>query len=96
MARGGKREGAGRPQGATNRATRAFKEVASEYSEQALSVLVDVMENGDSAAARVSAANSILDRAYGKPKQAVDVDANVRAAVTRIEREIVRSPHSNG
>jgi hypothetical protein len=44
------------------------------------------MRDGESEAARVAAANSILDRGHGKPGQHVDLDANVNAkVVTRIE-----------
>jgi hypothetical protein len=39
----------------------------------ALDVLVDVAENGSSEAARVSAANAILDRGYGRPIQGVNI-----------------------
>ena len=38
----------------------------------------------------VRAAEVILDRAYGKPKQAVDIDANVNAQFAVVERRIVR------
>lgn len=85
MARGGKREGAGRPKGAVNKATADIREAAQVYSEQALQVLVNVATAGESEAARVAAANAILDRAHGKPKQSVDVDASVKAIVRRIE-----------
>lgn len=81
MARGGKREGAGRPKGAVNKATADIREAAQEYSEQALRVLVQVATAGESEAARVAAANAILDRAHGKPRQSVDVDANVGLVV---------------
>jgi phage gp46-like protein len=74
MARGGKREGAGRPTGAVNKATADIKEAAQEYSAQALQVLVDVATSSKSDAARVAAANAILDRAHGKPKQSVDAE----------------------
>ncbi len=75
-ARGGARTGAGRPKGAANKATADIKEAASEYSDAALNVLVTVARNTKApAAARVAAANAILDRAHGKPKQSMDVDA---------------------
>lgn len=75
-ARGGARSGAGRPKGAANKATADIKEAASEYSDAALKVLVRVMDDkGAPAAAQVAAANAILDRAHGKPKQSLDVDA---------------------
>lgn len=86
MAHGGARAGAGRKPGVPNKATACIRDAAREYTNQALSVLVEVMTKGDSAAARVAAANSVLDRAYGKPSQALEVDANLRAdVVTRIE-----------
>ena len=72
MARGGKREGAGRPIGAVSKATADIREAAQVYSEQALQVLVQVANTGESDAARVAAANAILDRAHGKPKQIHD------------------------
>lgn len=96
MARGGKREGAGRPKGAVNKATADIREAAQEYTERALAVLVEVMTTGDSAAARVAAANSVLDRGHGKPTQSVDVDANVKASISKIENVIVRAPNPNG
>lgn len=76
MARGGKREGAGRPKGAVNKATASIREAAQEHSAQALQVLVQVATAGESEAARVAAANSILDRAHGKPAQAVQVSGD--------------------
>ena len=78
--RGGARSGAGRPKGAKNKLTTAKKatlsEIAGQYTEQALATLVEIMESHEvPASARVTAANSILDRAHGKPIQAtVEVD----------------------
>ena len=71
MGRGGYREGAGRPLGSSNKCTteqsQRLSELAKTYTEEALLTLVDVARNGRTDAARVSAANSLLDRAYGKP-----------------------------
>jgi len=73
--RGGARSGAGRPKGARNKLTKARKktltEMAGQYTETALATLAEIMrDDGAPAAARVTAANSILDRAHGKPLQA--------------------------
>lgn len=69
---GGKREGSGRKKGVPNKATASIREAAQQYTEQALQTLFNVMNTAtEPAAARVSAANSILDRAFGKPVQAV-------------------------
>ena len=46
------------------------KELAREHTGAAIETLVSIMTNPKSApAARVSAANSLLDRGYGKPPQ---------------------------
>ena len=71
MSRGGFRKGAGRPAGSINKSspaqTERLSELAKTYTEEALETLVDVARNGRTDAARVSAANALLDRAYGKP-----------------------------
>jgi hypothetical protein len=68
---GGKRPGAGRKPGAVSKAKRELAEMAKDKAERALEVLAEIMERGESDAARVSAATAILDRGYGKPFQAV-------------------------
>ena len=74
MPRGGSRSGAGRPAGSENTDTaaarRALSELASGHIEVALGALADIAANGQSEAARVSAACAILDRTYGRPRQA--------------------------
>ena len=46
------------------------KELAREHTSEAIETLVSIMANAESTpAARVSAANSLLDRGYGKPPQ---------------------------
>ena len=71
MPSGGYREGAGRPAGALNKATleqsQRLSELAKAHTEDALMTLVDVARNGRTDAARVAAANALLDRGYGKP-----------------------------
>ena len=71
MPRGGYRSGAGRPTGSLNKTTseqsQLLSELAKYYTHDALLTLVDVAKNGRSDAARVSAANALLDRSYGKP-----------------------------
>lgn len=92
-ARGGKRPGAGRPRGSLNKATADIRAAAQVYTDEALSQLATIMRGSDSDAARVAAIKELLDRGHGKPKQAIDVDANVQAAITSIERRIV-DPHA--
>jgi hypothetical protein len=71
--RGGKRPGAGRRSGAVSKAKRDLGSLAKDHAEMTLAVLVEIARRGDSAAARVSAANALLDRRYGKPVQATEV-----------------------
>lgn len=74
--RGGARPGAGRPRGAKDKLTReagaTLSKMARAYTDDALLALVDIAKDGESEAARVSAANAILDRAYGKASQPVE------------------------
>ena len=66
---GGKRTGAGRKPGATSLAKRDLAAMAKEHVETALAVLVEIATAGQSEPARVTAANALLDRAYGRPIQ---------------------------
>jgi hypothetical protein len=53
------------------------QQLARQHSAEAIETLVAIMQNEKAPpAARVHAANSILDRGYGRPPQAV-INANV-------------------
>jgi hypothetical protein len=73
MARGGARPGAGRKKGKISQAKRALAEMAKEHAEAALRTLVEIATGDGAESARVSASTAILDRAYGKPSQAVSL-----------------------
>jgi hypothetical protein len=79
--RGGKRPGAGRTKGLLNRATKEHKatlsELARKHTATALKALVSIATKSESDSARVSAANALLDRAYGKPRQSVEHSGTV-------------------
>jgi len=52
-----------------------IRSLARSHTETAINVLVGIMNQSEAPqAARVSAANSILDRGWGKPAQPVDGD----------------------
>ena len=78
--RGGRRPGAGRPKGRTDlagfRQLKDIEERAREHSDTALAALVAVAEQDESYAARVAAATALLDRGYGRPKQAVELSSD--------------------
>lgn len=76
MARGGKRSGAGRPPAAANKLTRSQKrtltDIARTHTNDAVRTLVEIMKDKKAPhAARVSASNSVLDRAWGKAPQSI-------------------------
>lgn len=76
---------AGRPKGALNKATKDIKVLAQKHTPAALRTLASIMEKGESEAARVAAANSLLDRGYGKAHQTSDT-------TVRVERMVVEAP----
>lgn len=79
--RGGKRKGAGRKPGSLNKVTADIKAIAQPYGKDAVAVLFKIM-NDDLAphAARVSAADKLLDRGYGKARQSIDLGAETSEA----------------
>lgn len=73
---------------------KSVADLAREHTGRALAVLIEVMENSEAAeAARVSAANSVLDRGWGKPKQ--DMDLNIKADRATILEEARARVHGN-
>lgn len=50
-------------------AKRLLSEMAKEHADAALKTLANIASDGESEAARVTAAVAILDRAFGKPVQ---------------------------
>lgn len=66
--------------------TGPIRDLAREHSTEAIETLVSVMRKADApAAARVAAANGVLDRAWGKPSQPISGDEeNPLEIVTRI------------
>lgn len=89
MARGGKRLGAGRPAGSENRDTAAMRAALADlldgHVQTAIGALSEIARNGQSEAARVSAATAILDRCYGRPAQALQHEGVSSLGPTRIE-----------
>jgi hypothetical protein len=74
------RKTGGRKPGTPNKATAEIRDAAQRYTAEALETLRDIMRAGTSEQARISAANSILDRGWGKPTQILD-------AAHRFERD---------
>lgn len=69
---GGSRAGAGRPPGSVNETTKAIRAAAQEHGPEMITELVRLAKESESDAARVAAANAVLDRGYGRPKQSLE------------------------
>ncbi len=84
----------GRVKGTPNKATASIRDIAREYTDQAVKALADVLKGGEGipAAAQVAAAKEILDRGYGKASTVLtgDEDGGPMQLVTRIELVGVR------
>ena len=71
---GGAREGAGRKRGVVSQIKLSMAERAREHAPDALRALYEIAIDKDvHPGARVSAANSIIDRAYGRPLSAMQI-----------------------
>lgn len=69
----GQDKSGGRVAGTPNKATQLSRQLALPFVDEAMQALVDVLRDQEAPhAARISAANSILDRAFGKPRQEVE------------------------
>jgi hypothetical protein len=71
--RWGARPGAGRRKGVPNKLTRDIKALAAEHGEDSLAALVWLRDHAEAEHVRLGATTAILDRAYGRPRQEVDV-----------------------
>ncbi len=86
------RKTGGRKKGTPNKVQSPIKEAAREYTQEALEILAGVMrDEAQPASARVSASNSILDRAFGKPGQAIDGDDEGAPSltITAVRRTVI-------
>lgn len=76
MPRGGKRAGAGRKPFSKDKAAagevQTLSAQAREHTNLALSTLVRIAKKSESDAAAKAAADSILDRGYGRPMQSME------------------------
>lgn len=80
-----------------SRTINEIRSLARSHTRTAINVLVGIMRSKDAtAAARVSAANAILDRGWGKAAQAIENgDDGALDLIHRIERIIVHPENSD-
>jgi hypothetical protein len=84
--RGGSREGAGRPAGAPNKIARPVKALAASYGPASIARLVQLRDGAASEQVRFAAARELLDRAYGRPRQEIDLNGGQSLTII-VQRE---------
>jgi hypothetical protein len=73
-----------------------LRSLARSHTATALNVLVGIMTREDAnLAARLSAANSLLDRGWGKATQPIEDGEDGPPQIRRVEHVIVRPDSSN-
>lgn len=76
-----------------------IRSLARAHTEKAIKVLVGIMNQPNAPeAARIAAATAILDRGWGKPKQAIiggDEDDPALKVISRIELVPVHAVHAD-
>ncbi len=76
--------------GGRPKAVAEVQALARQHTAEAIETLATIMRHkGAPAAARVSAANAIIDRGYGKPAQTVITDSEKRDATDWSRNELV-------
>lgn len=72
------------------------KELARAHTVEAITTLVEMMRGASSERVRVAAADSLLDRAHGRPAQAVTgEDGGPIKAILQVVTGIDRAPGSD-
>jgi hypothetical protein len=68
----------GRPRGSTNERTKTpLRKLADQYGAEVIRQLFTLATTAESDAVRIMACREILDRAYGKPEQAIAEEVGV-------------------
>src|SRR3712207_6529109 len=66
-------KGSGRKAGTPNRNTMELRRIAQPYTKKAVEMLVEIMEKSGNDMVRLRAVQELLDRAHGKPAQAMTI-----------------------
>lgn len=70
----------GRKKGVPNKATASLQDIAQEFTGAAVQALSEIVVDKEAPPqARVAAANALLDRGYGRPKQTLETNLNAGA-----------------
>jgi hypothetical protein len=72
-----------------------IRDLARHHTATALRTLVEIAEHGESENARVAAANALLDRGWGKPRQEVEIGGTLNLE-DLTDDELLRIARSGG
>lgn len=82
------------------------RELARQYTEEAITTLASIMRSGDSDRARAEASSKLLDRGWGRPEQAIEhsgtlkfenvSDTELDNAIAGFASEVGISPVASG
>lgn len=78
----------------TKRAQKRLRETLREHTALATAKLIDLMVNGESDAVQLAAVKEFYDRAYGKPKETLEVDDKRDAEAAKVAEQL-RALRSN-
>lgn len=71
--RGGRQPGSGRPKGSKNKRTLEIEAAAKVHAGNAIKALASILRSRRSNdMCKIAAANALLDRGYGRPRQALE------------------------
>ena len=84
MAKGGKREGAGRPKGKPNLDKREFIEMITDKDvNDSIEVLRSCLKDKDNKKLAIDSATYLLDQRFGKARQKLDADVKQKLEIIR-------------
>lgn len=74
----------GRRVGSLNKSNAEVRQLAQQYTIQAIETLVEIMQDAEAPhSARITAANHLLDRGHGKPTQAIELEVETNENTAR-------------
>src|ERR1700730_898191 len=95
--KGGFKKGQSGNPGGRPKELKGIQELARSHAEMAIETLAKIAKDGQSEASRASAANSLLDRGYGRPAQFVSGDTErFRSALEMSDDELATTAAGGG
>jgi Family of unknown function (DUF5681) len=74
----------GRPKGVPNKTTADIKALAFKSAPEAIAILVQLMRTSAVEATRLAAANALLDRGIGRPRQPITGEGEGPVQITHV------------